>query len=135
MADGPYPVEARRLAAERRLRLTWNDGHVGEYDYDFLRGWCPCAACQGHQVIELVFHPPPAPVDPTSIAPVGNYGLSFVWTDGHGTGIYRFDYLRALCPCGDHPDLGSGVAVPGLPLQRTATGGIEHVAADDGDDG
>ena len=27
---------------------SWNDGHVGEYDYRLLRGWCPCAFCQGH---------------------------------------------------------------------------------------
>lgn len=94
-----YPVEARRLPAERRLRLTWNDGHVGEYDYRLLRGWCPCAMCQGHEVLELTFHPPAQPVDLHRIEPVGNYGLSFAWSDGHGTGIYRFEYLRQLCPC------------------------------------
>ena len=102
MAEAPYPVEARRLPEQRQLRLTWSDGHVGTYDYDLLRGWCPCAMCQGHQVVELTFHPPAAPVDPVRIAPVGNYGLSFAWSDGHGTGIYRFDYLRALCPCPEH---------------------------------
>lgn len=102
VAEAPYPVEARRLPAERQLRLTWSDGHVGAYDYDYLRGWCPCAMCQGHQVVELTFHPPAAPVEPARIAPVGNYGLSFAWSDGHGSGIYRFDYLLALCPCPVH---------------------------------
>jgi DUF971 family protein len=38
-------------------------------------------------------------VDLASIMPVGNYGVSFVWTDGHATGIYRFDFLRSICPC------------------------------------
>jgi DUF971 family protein len=102
VAEAPYPVEVRRLPEERRLRVTWSDGHVGTYGYDFLRGWCPCAMCQGHQVVELTYHPPAAPVDPVRIAPVGNYGLSFGWTDGHGSGIYRFDYLRALCSCPEH---------------------------------
>ena len=30
---------------------------------------------------------------------VGNYALAFDWSDGHGTGIYAFDRLRADCPC------------------------------------
>jgi DUF971 family protein len=102
-----YPVEARRLPAERHLRLTWSDGHVGEYPYDHLRGWCPCAVCQGHHVTELIYHPPAAPVELHRIEPVGNYGLSFLWSDGHGTGIFRFDLLRELCPCVDcRPDGG-----------------------------
>ena len=47
----------------------------------------------------VVFHQPPGPVEPASIAPVGNYAISFAWTDGHSTGIYRFDFLRQICPC------------------------------------
>lgn len=102
MPQTPHPVEVRRLPDEGRLRVTWSDGHVGVYDYDYLRGWCPCAMCQGHQVVELTYHPPAAPVTPVGIAPVGNYGLSFAWSDGHGTGIYRFEFLLALCPCPEH---------------------------------
>ena len=30
------------------------------------------------------------------IAPVGNYALTFTWTDGHATGIYPWEALRAL---------------------------------------
>ena len=95
----PTPVEARRLPVERRLRLTWSDGHVGEYDYDYLRGYCPCASCQGHTALSIRFQPPASPVALQSIAPVGNYALSFLFSDGHATGIYRFDFLRAICPC------------------------------------
>ena len=98
-ATATYPVEARRLPENEQLRITWSDGHVGEYDYRLLRGWCPCAMCQGHGSLELTFHPPAQPVDLHRIEPVGNYGLSFLWSDGHGTGIYRFEYLRQLCPC------------------------------------
>lgn len=99
IATAAYPVEARRLPTERRLRLTWSDGHVGEYEYELLRGWCPCAMCQGHHALEITFHPPAQPVELHRIEPVGNYGLSFLWSDGHGSGIYRFEYVRQLCPC------------------------------------
>jgi DUF971 family protein len=34
---------------------------------------------------------------------VGNYALQPRWKDGHSFGIYTWDYLRHLCPCGrDH---------------------------------
>lgn len=92
-------TEARRLPAERRLRLVWSDGHEVEADYDYLRGYCPCAGCQGHAAGPVIYRPPKDPVDPLTIAPVGNYALSVHWSDGHATGIYRFDYLREICPC------------------------------------
>ena len=94
-----FPSEVRRLPEVRCLRLTWNDGHVGEYDYRYLRGWCPCAFCQGHGATALVFHDPPGPVGLAAIEVVGHYGLSFKWSDGHGSGIYRFELLADLCPC------------------------------------
>ncbi len=91
--------ELRRLPARRLARLTFEDGHVGEYGYDYLRGYCPCAGCQGHAAGSVRFHRPEAPVEPLSILPVGNYAVSFQWSDGHATGIYRFDFLRQICPC------------------------------------
>jgi prepilin-type processing-associated H-X9-DG protein len=98
MAD-PYPTEIRRLPEEGRLRVTWADGHVSEYDYSYLRGYCPCAMCQGHTADAIRFHRPPGPVSAWTIEPVGNYAVAIHWSDGHGTGIYRFDFLRDLCPC------------------------------------
>lgn len=97
--DTPTLTEVRRLPAEGRLRLTWSDGHSGELGYDYLRGWCPCAGCQGHAGLTIQYHAPAAPVTPQSITPVGNYAISIQWSDRHSTGIYRFDYLRRLCPC------------------------------------
>lgn len=93
-----HPTEVRRLPEDRRLRVTWSDGTAIEYDYDYLRGYCPCAMCQGHTATEIRFHPVDEPVMLTSIEPVGHYGLSLVFSDGHGTGIYRFDFLREIDP-------------------------------------
>jgi DUF971 family protein len=94
----PVLTEARRLPEQARLRLTWSDGHSAEFDYRYLRGWCPCASCQGHGG-PIDFHPPPGPVRAEGIEPVGNYAISIVWSDGHSTGIYRYDFLRQICPC------------------------------------
>jgi DUF971 family protein len=92
-------VEAKRLPSEGSLRLTWEDGHVGEYPVSYLRGWCPCAMCQGHTGLGITFHPAAGPVTLESVLAVGNYALTLGFSDRHGTGIYRFDFLRDICPC------------------------------------
>ena len=82
------------------LSLVWPDGHPSRYRAAYLRGYCPCAACQGHgrarweyQFIDV----PGVTVD--EMAPVGSYAVAFTFSDGHATGIYSFEYLRLLCPC------------------------------------
>jgi DUF971 family protein len=36
-----------------------------------------------------------------AIEAVGSYALQFTWSDGHSTGIYSWDWLRAACPCSE----------------------------------
>jgi DUF971 family protein len=102
----PIPTELRRDPHARLLHVRWQDGSSSEIDYDTLRGFCPCAACQGHMVSEIRFHPPPRPVTPLGIEPVGRYAVSIRWSDGHSTGIYRFDFLRELADRGRPPEDG-----------------------------
>jgi len=105
MSD-PQLKEIRRLPAVGRALLKWSDGHEAEYDYNYLRGYCPCAGCQGHSVTTVEFHPPATGVTALSIKPVGNYALSFHWSDGHDTGIYRYAFLRKICPCDECREQG-----------------------------
>ena len=70
-----HPIEVRRLAESRELRLVWSDGHQAEYPYDYVRGYCPCAGCQGHTPSEIRYKPPASTVEPWRIEPVGNYGI------------------------------------------------------------
>src|SRR5512140_2896601 len=92
-----HPVEVRRLAAEQELQITWNDGHVSRYPLEYLRGWCPCAGCQGHSGERRYVRA--QNTDLINIGLVGKYALSLTWGDGHDTGIYAYRYLRGLCPC------------------------------------
>lgn len=91
------PTEINHVRSKAILRITWEDGHVGEYPETYLRGYCPCATCQGHSATRKYISLPDAKLQ--EIRAVGNYAVEFVWADGHSTGIYSFDYLRSLCPC------------------------------------
>ena len=96
--DDFYPTEVRLLEKEERLKLTWNDDHESDFSLKYVRGWCPCAVCQGHFTGEWRFIENASPAL-LNVEPVGNYGMRLVWGDGHDTGIYQFDYLRQICTC------------------------------------
>ncbi|GIW45136.1 MAG: hypothetical protein KatS3mg077_2418 [Candidatus Binatia bacterium] len=93
----PHPVEVRREAGGQILQITWSDGHVSRYPWRYLRGWCPCAQCQGHEGTRSFQHCDTAELD--RVFAVGRYALGFRWHDGHETGIYTYVYLREICPC------------------------------------
>ncbi len=90
----PTPVLLTPIPEDRILRVLWDDDAMRDYPFSYLRGWCPCAVCQGHggerRFVEVE--------DPqlASIDMVGNYAVNPTWADGHETGIYTFDYLRSL---------------------------------------
>jgi DUF971 family protein len=94
------PVEIGRAGAHD-LRIVWLDRHVSVYPARPLRLQCPCAACvdelTGEQRVEAAQVPQDA--HPLRVEPVGRYGVSLQWSDGHRTGIYAFARLRAACPC------------------------------------
>jgi DUF971 family protein len=85
------------------LRILWSDGHVSEYVPRDLRLACRCAGCVDELTGEPRLEAASVPEDlfPVAIHYVGKYALRFDWSDGHGTGIFPFDYLRAICPCED----------------------------------
>jgi DUF971 family protein len=98
MVDAQPPRRLRFVdAAKTLLAVDWPDGHVSTFPLWFLRGWCPCAVCQGHGGAQSF--QPHAAKQVVGIQPVGNYAVSFTWDDGHATGIYPFEWLRRWCPC------------------------------------
>ncbi|RYF11426.1 MAG: DUF971 domain-containing protein [Deltaproteobacteria bacterium] len=90
------PAQVTIRAAAEAFVIRWEDGHTSLYPLWYLRGLCPCASCQGHGG-EVGFVEDAARLG--EVDEVGNYGLRLVWNDTHKTGIYDFNYLRALCPC------------------------------------
>ena len=90
----PIPRLIVPIEEDNLLKILWDDDDLSYYPFEYLRGWCPCAACQGHGVERHFI----AVTDPklAGISMVGNYALSPRWEDGHETGIYSFEYLRDL---------------------------------------
>ncbi|GMV83673.1 MAG: iron-sulfur cluster carrier protein [Planctomycetota bacterium] len=86
------------LAEQRPPKIVWDDGSVMIYDARKLRLACPCAGCRDEMTNERIVNEQQIPMN-IAIAearPVGRYGLSIAFNDGHGSGIYTFNYLREL---------------------------------------
>ena len=118
----PPPTRLRFLdEAKTVLVAEWRDGHVSAYPLAYLRGWCPCAECQGHSGKHR-FVPPVAEPKLAAIVPVGAYAIQLGWSDGHGTGIHPFAALREACPCAacGGPTEGTPDDVAGLCAQSNS---------------
>ena len=84
------------------IGVAWSDGHESFYPGHLLRCACACAQCVDEMSGEKILRDDRVPRDvrAVNIHPVGNYGVSVRWSDDHDTGIYSFERLRELCPCG-----------------------------------
>ncbi len=88
-------------AGPTQLEIVWSDGHKSSYSTYDLRIGCRCANCvdEWNGTPKLNRENIPTDVHPVTVESVGRYGLKMVWSDGHSTGIYSFDYLREICGC------------------------------------
>jgi ATP-binding protein involved in chromosome partitioning len=87
-----------RRSNPRTLSLLWEDGQQAHFDVRDLRLACPCALCVEELSGRALLDPSKVRPDvaPVSLASVGSYGITVKWSDGHSTGIYSFESLRAL---------------------------------------
>ncbi len=90
------PAEVK--LTEGFVEVAWADGPVSVYPFRDLRIACPCAECVDEWSGRLRLDPRtvPADVHPLEVRPVGRYAIQFIWSDGHATGIYAYDKLRAM---------------------------------------
>jgi DUF971 family protein len=86
----------------RELAVKWEDGSESFIPLERLRRACPCAGCHGEtDILGNVYKNPEQPLtakafELVKIGSVGGYAVQPVWADGHGAGIYSFDYLRRV---------------------------------------
>ncbi len=114
-----YRAEDRWMTDESdAIVVRWGDEHVSTFPFTYLRGYCPCAACQGHGGGPATWQGPPADLGLRGIRLVGAYGINPEWSDGHDTGIFADRKLRRMCPCPECLDLSE----PGAELRLMPEG-------------
>jgi prepilin-type processing-associated H-X9-DG protein len=98
------PSELALDLKQRILQITWQDGHISQYDFDTLRRHCPCAECRTtpQGMVDVGVVPDKLKdakgdlVSADAVKFVGSYAINILFADGHGTGIYTWHYLRDL---------------------------------------
>jgi DUF971 family protein len=92
------PTNIRALQAEQVLEVTWPDDRIDRLPYRLLRSECPCASCRNEWTGEQM-------LDPNTIRPdlklvgmetIGTYAIQPAWNDGHASGLFSWETLRAL---------------------------------------
>lgn len=94
MAAGPHPIRIKAPHGAQVMEIAWSDEVSSVIDHRVLRGYCPCATCQGHS--GTITYRPGNNLDLVSISRVGTYAIGLRWGDGHDSGIYSYEYLRRL---------------------------------------
>ena len=100
-AKSPRPTEISLHQVSRVLDVAFDDGASFSLPCEYLRVFSPSAEVRGHGPGQEVLQVGKRDVNISAIEPVGMYAVTLVFTDGHDTGIYSWDYLYGL---GDEQD-------------------------------
>jgi DUF971 family protein len=98
----PVPIEIRLDRDARVLHVTFPGGEAHRLPAEYLRVESPSAEVQGHGPGQRVVVAGRRHVGIIGVEPVGNYAVRLIFDDLHDTGIYSWDYLRALGR--EHPE-------------------------------
>lgn len=93
------PVDIQIIGEEVAIR--WDDGLESYLGFERLRAASPSASNQGERDIFGNQYGGGGPrkfpgVKVVGWDRVGNYAIRFDFSDGHNSGLYSYDYLRAL---------------------------------------
>jgi DUF971 family protein len=92
----PSPTEIKLHQKSRVLEIAFADGKRFRFPYEFLRVYSPSAEVRGHGPGQDVLQIGKQNVEITTLEPVGTYAVQPVFSDGHDTGIYSWDYFYDL---------------------------------------
>lgn len=94
--DTPIPTAITLHRKSRVLEIAFADGSRFEFPFEFLRVQSPSAEVRGHGPGQETLQQGKRDVDILSLEPVGNYAVKPVFSDGHDSGLYSWDYLHML---------------------------------------
>lgn len=92
----PYLTEIKLHKKSRLLEIVFSDGISSKLSFEFLRIYSPSAEVTGHGMEPPILQTGKHAVDILNLESVGNYAIKPIFSDGHKTGIYSWDYLYKL---------------------------------------
>lgn len=95
--NAPTPSGIELHKRSRTLELIYAGDERYTLSCEYLRVYSPSAEVQGHGHGQEVLQVGKINVGIDAIVPVGNYALQLVFSDGHDSGIYSWNYLYELC--------------------------------------
>lgn len=94
--DVPNPVNIVVHQQSRVLEITFDNGRSFRLPFELLRVYSPSAEVRGHGAGQETLQTGKRDVGITSLDTVGNYAVKPVFSDGHDSGLYSWDYLYWL---------------------------------------
>ena len=91
-----HPTEINLHQVSKVLDIAFDDGSAYSLPCEYLRVYSPSAEVRGHGPGQEVLQVGKREVNINAIEPVGVYAVKLVFSDGHDTGIYSWDYLYDL---------------------------------------
>jgi DUF971 family protein len=113
------PLDIQQIGDE--LAIKWDDHSESFIKLEKLRRLCPCAGCNGEKdIFGNLYKNPARPYSAKSfqlarLAYVGGYALQPHWADGHGSGLYAYDYLKRAAETDDKDDASANPAAAPKP--------------------
>jgi DUF971 family protein len=95
-APTPIPTALTVRKQSRVLEVAFDDGAQFSLPFELLRVYSPSAEVRGHGPGQETLQTGKRNVELTALEPVGNYAVQPLFSDGHNTGMYSWDYLYWL---------------------------------------
>jgi DUF971 family protein len=92
----PLPKNIIVHQQSKVLELAYED-KTYQLPFEFLRVWSPSAEVRGHGVGQETLQTGKRDVLINTIEQVGHYAIKPVFSDGHDSGIFSWDYLYDMC--------------------------------------
>jgi len=92
----PSPSNIVLHTVSRVLEIAFDDGASFRLPFEFLRVYSPSAEARGHGPGQEVLQVGKRDVMISDLRSVGHYAIQPVFSDGHDSGIYAWDYLYEL---------------------------------------
>ncbi len=92
----PTPTALTVHGQSRVLEIAFSDGAAFRIPFELMRVYSPSAEVQGHGPGQEILQTGKRDVDVNALEQIGNYAVKPVFSDGHDSGIFTWDYLYQL---------------------------------------